>query len=319
MASELPPSLAPDRAAVAADRSRRLQIALTLNLAIVVAQLVFGVVSGSLGLLADAAHNLTDVAAIGASLVAVRWSARRPTATRSFGYHRGTVLAAQANAAAILAVTLLLAVEAIRRLGDPGEVEGGIVFAVAAISAVVNGLAVAVVHERGHGHAHGHAHGDINMRSAKLHLLSDALASLGVAAVGLVMLLTDGSEWLDPAVSLVIGALIAVQAIGLFREAADVLLESTPQNIDVADVAAAMEQVPGVEAVHDLHVWSLSTDVRALSAHLVLAGHPTLEEAQLVGGAVKAIIGPRYAIAHATLELECEACLDVGPWCPIEE
>jgi cobalt-zinc-cadmium efflux system protein len=315
MTSERPSERAADHAPGTADRARRLQIALTLNLAIVVAQVVFGVVSGSLGLLADAAHNLTDVAAIGASLVAVRWSARRPTATRSFGYHRGTVLAAQANAAAILAVTLLLAVEAIRRLGDPGEVEGGIVFAVAAVSAMVNGLAVVVVHERGH--AHGHS--DINMRSAKLHLLSDALASLGVAAVGLVMLLTDGSEWLDPAVSLAIGALIAVQAIGLFREAADVLLESTPQNIDVADVAAAIEEVPGVDAVHDLHVWSLSSDVRALSAHLVLAGHPTLEEAQLVGGAVKAVIGPRYAIAHVTLELECEACLDVGPWCPIEE
>lgn len=302
-----------DHATLAADRSRRLQIALALNLTIVVAQLAFGVVSGSLGLLADAAHNLTDVAAIGASLVAVRWSARRPTAVRSFGYHRGTVLAAQANAAVILAVTVLLAVEAVRRLGDPGEVEGGIVFAVAAASAVVNGIAVAVVHER------GHDHGDINMRSAKLHLLSDALASVGVAAAGLVMVLTGGSEWLDPAVSLAIGALIAVQAIGLFREAADVLLESTPQNIDVADVTAAMEQVPGVEAVHDLHVWSLSSDVRALSAHVVLAGHPTLEEAQLVGGAVKAIIGPRYAIAHATLELECEACLDAGPWCPMDE
>lgn len=316
-------------------RQQRLGLALAANLVIVVAQVVFGLAAKSLGLLADAGHNMTDVAAVGLSLVAVRWATRAPTEDRSFGYHRGTILAALANAAGILTVTVVIAFEAVRRLQHPQSVHGGLVVVVALVAFVINGAAALLLSEghpghahggggNGHdGHGHGHGHGgsgddrDLNMRSAVLHMASDAGASLGVAAAGAVILVTGRYLWLDPAVSLAIGALIAWHAMKLLRASVDVLLESTPAGLDLSQLAAAMADVTGVEAVHDLHVWSLSSEVRALSAHVVLDGHPTLEEAQVVGGRVKANIGPAWRIAHATLELECEACEDVGDPCAI--
>jgi len=162
-----------------------------------------------------------------------------------------------------------------------------------------------------HEHArHGHGGGDLNMRSALLHMAGDALASLGVAIAGLVILVTGRYDWLDPAVSIGIAVLIAFEAVRLVRQAADVLLESTPRDLDLGDLSAAIVDVEGVDEVHDLHVWSLSSDVRALSAHLVLSGHPSLEEAQVVGERVKRTIGSPFVIAHATLELECESCND---------
>jgi cobalt-zinc-cadmium efflux system protein len=289
-----------DHQPLAAGRERRLKMALALNAVTVAAQVTFGLIGHSLGLLADAAHNLTDVAAIGLALVAVRMTTRRPTVERSFGYHRSTVLAAQANGVIVLAVTLGIAVEAARRFAHPGPVHGGIVLAVAGVALVANTAAALAVHDGTH---------DLNMRSAMLHLVGDAAASAGVAGAGLVMLLTGGARWLDPAVSLAIGALIAWEAVRLLRQAVDVLLESTPGGMDLAELAAVMTAVAGVEGVHDIHVWSLSSDVRALSAHLVMAGHPTLEEAQAVADEVKRAVGT-FAISHATLELECESCDD---------
>lgn len=303
-------------------REVRLRLALGLNVAIVAIQVVFGLAANSLGLLADAGHNLTDAAAVGASLVAVRLARRRPTSERSFGYHRGTILAAQANAATILAITVLIVYEGIRRLVHPETVSGGVVVVVAVGAAAAN-LVAALALREGHAHPHGgHDHdegeGDLNMRSALLHMAGDALASIGVAAAGAVILLTGRFDRLDPVVSMGIGLLIAYQAWKLMRASTDVLLESTPAGLDLRQLTSAMATVPGVEQVHDLHVWSLSSDVRALSAHLVLSGHPTLEEAQTVGEAVKAAVTGRYRIAHATLELECESCSDDGDWCAID-
>jgi cobalt-zinc-cadmium efflux system protein len=291
-------------------------LALGLNVVIVVAQIVFGIIASSLGLIADAGHNLTDVAAVLASLIAVRWARRRPTGQRSFGYHRATILAALGNAASILVVTAWIVYEGINRLVHPEPVRGGIIVIVAAVAAAANLLGALAVHENHSGHAHGV---DLNMRSAMLHLVGDTAASVGVAIAGIIILATDGAYWLDPAVSLALGLLIAWQAWKLLRQATDVLLESTPDGVDVAEVSASIIAVEGVEQAHDLHVWSLSSDVRALSAHVVLSGHPTLEEAQVVGNAVKSTIGPRFAISHITLELECESCSTNGPWCAIDD
>jgi len=302
---------------VSTRRERRLALALGLNLVIVVAQVVFGIVAGSLGLLADAGHNLTDVAALLISLIAVRLARRAPTPSRSFGMHRSTILAAQANAASILAITALIVFEAVRRFSHPGHVEGGIVVAVATVGGLAN-LASALI-LRGHDHRADDEHGsDLNMRSALLHMFGDAGASAGVAIAGAVILVTGGWDWLDPAVSLGISALIAVQAWKLLRESAEVLLEATPAGLDLDSLADTMTGVDGVEGVHDLHVWTLSSDVRAMSAHVVLDGHPSLEEAQVVGERVKTHIGPMFRIAHATLELECEACGEPADFCAID-
>ena len=289
-------------------RERRLVIAIVLNVGIVVAQLVAGFASGSLGLLADAGHNLTDVLAIAVALIAVMLTRRPRTGQRSFGWHRATVLAALFNAASILAVCVFVVFEAVQRLGDPQPVEGGIVVAFAVLGAIFNGIAAFVVHD---------GSSDVNMRGALLHLISDALTSVAVAVCGLVMLLTDSYYWLDPAIALVISVLIAWQGWRLARAALDILLESTPEGLDPEAVTSAIEAVDGVDAVHDFHVWSLSSEMRALSAHVVVSGHPTLEEAQVVGARVKAVLAHDFAIAHATIELECEPCAD-DPHCEAE-
>jgi cobalt-zinc-cadmium efflux system protein len=284
-------------------------VALGLNAVLVVAQVVFGAVAHSLGLLSDAGHNLADVAAVLTSLIAVRWARRAPTAERSYGYHRGTILAALVNATSILAITVFLLWEGVARLRAPEPVEGGVVVIVALVAFVVNAASARLVHEHG-----GH---DLNMRSALVHLVGDAVASLAVAAAGAVILVTGGWFWLDPAASMVVAVLIGVEAFRLVRSAAEILLESTPRDVDVDALGRTVSGVAGVESVHDLHVWSLSSDVRALSAHVVLSGHPSLEEAQVVGERVKAAIASPFAISHTTLELECEPCADGDADCVV--
>ena len=282
-------------------RERRLAIVIVLNVAIVAAQAVTGVVAGSLGLLADAGHNLADVGAVALSWWAIRLSRRRPTQSRSFGWHRSTVLAAQANAAAILAVTAIIAFEAVRRLNDPSEVRGGVVMIAALVALAGNAVSVMLLRD---------SHHDLNMRSALLHMVSDVAASAGVAVAGLVILLTDGNFWIDPVVSLGVGLLITREAVRLLRATTDVLLEATPAGLDLAVLVEAVAADPGVDDVHDVHAWALSSDVHALSAHLVMTGHPTLEEAQVVGDRIKRLMAERFRISHATLELECESCMD---------
>ena len=290
-------------------RSRRLAVALVLNVVLVVTQVVYGLVAHSLGLLSDAGHNLTDVAAVLTSLIAVRWAKRAPTPSRSYGFHRSTILAALANAASLLAVTAFIVVEGISRLRHPRPVQGGIVVAVALVAFLINAGSALILEHRS---------SDLNVRSALLHMVGDAVASLGVAVAGLVILLTDGSYWLDPLVSIALGLFIAWKAFAILGQAADVLLESTPKDLDLAELARTVTGVDGVENIHDLHVWSLSSEVRALSAHLVLTGHPTLEEAQAIGDEVKRTVARPFAVAHATFELECEPCLPGDPGCPME-
>jgi cobalt-zinc-cadmium efflux system protein len=255
----------------------------------------------------------------------VRIARRQATEAKSFGYHRATTLAAQANAAAILVVCVVITVEAIRRLADPAVVKGGPVIAVAVIAAFVNFGAAFLLHGDHHSGAaagepgQGDLPRDLNMRSALLHMLADGAVSVGVAIVGVVILATGGWYWLDPIVSLVISVVIGVQGWQLLRATADILLEGTPEGLDVAAMVNAMVAVDGVESVHDVHCWTLSTELRALSAHVVVGGQPTLEQAQAVGSRVRAAIGPAFRIAHATLELECQECAVAGQTCYLGE
>ena len=296
------------RGAIDKRRQRRLTLVLILNLGIVLGEGAAGILAGSLGLLADAAHNLTDVVGVAAALIAVIWTRRPPTDQQSYGYHRGTVLAAQANAALILAATALILYEGTRRLVDPTAVEGGVVVIVGTVALVANGFSALLLWEREE---------DLNMRAALLHMAADAAASVGVVLAGAIILLTGGFARVDPIISLGIALLIGWQAWRMLWATGEVLLESTPKGVSVQDLSSAIERVSGVDEVHDLHVWSLSSDVRTLSAHLILAGHPTLEEAQATATSVKSAISDPFRIAHATLELECEGCIDDGSWCTI--
>ncbi len=280
-----------------------------MNAGLVVAQVVFATVAHSSGLLADAGHNLTDVGALALSLVAVRLALQPPSAARSFGNHRATILAALANAALIAMVTVLIVVASIHRFGHPEHVRAGIVVVVASFGLVVNGLAALVLRDRSN---------DLNMRSALLHMVGDALASLAVIVAAVALLFVPSSTWLDPASALAVAAIIVYQASGVFKDSVAVLLESTPSDVDLPELTATMAAVDGVGEVHDLHVWSLSSEMRVLSAHLVLTGHPTLEEAQVVGDQVKTAIAGPFSIAHSTLELECERCNDDQDPCRME-
>jgi cobalt-zinc-cadmium efflux system protein len=286
---------------LATSRTRRLVVALGLNIALAGVQLAGGLVAHSVGLLSDAGHNITDVAGVGMSLLAVRWATRPRSPSHSFGYHRGPILAALGNAAVIAVITVAIVVESVLRLLHPHAVHGGLVVIVAAVAFVTNGLAALTLRERGR---------DLNMRSAALHMGGDALGSLAVLGSGAVLVANPSLTWADPTASLVVALIIVVEAYRLLRASLDVLLESSPADVDLTELTAVMGQVPGVAEIHDLHVWSLSSDVRALSAHVVLTGHPTLEQAQVVGDRVKSAIGGPFTIAHTTLELECERCID---------
>lgn len=289
-------------------RARRLRLALGLNLGLVVGQVVVGAAANSLGLLSDAGHNLADAAAVVASIVAIRLSGRSATPERSYGLHRATILAALGNAAGVLAVALLIAYEGVRRAMHPEPVSGALVVAAASLALVANAGSAVALRDRSR---------DLNMRSALLHAWGDTLAALGVVAAGAVILATGHLQVLDPAVSIGIALLIAIQAWRLLRACVEVLLEATPEGMDLDLLVVTMGGVSGVDSVHDLHVWSLSSEVRAMSAHLVLAGHPSLEEAQVVGERVKREVATRFAISHSTLELECEQCPTTTP-CAIE-
>jgi cobalt-zinc-cadmium efflux system protein len=292
------------------DRTRRLAVSLALNAGLVVVQIGFGVMAHSTGLLADAGHNLADVGALTLSLVAVRLVLHPPSAERSFGNHRATILAALANASLIAVVTVLIVIESVHRLGHPEHVHAGVVVAVASFGLLVNGAAAVVLRD---------GTGDLNMRSALLHMMGDALASLAVVLAGVLLIFVPSADWLDPVSALVVAAIIIYQASVVFRVSIAVLLESTPSDLDLGALTVTMAGVPGVGEVHDLHVWSLSSEMRVLSAHMLLTGHPTLEEAQVVGEHVKQAIAAPFAIAHSTLELECERCNDDQDPCRMED
>jgi cobalt-zinc-cadmium efflux system protein len=291
------------------DRTRRLAISLVLTAVLAVVEIGFGVVAHSSGLLADAGHNFSDLGALVLSLVAVRLALRPPNAARSFGNHRATILAALANAALIAIVTVLIVLDSFHRLGHPEHVRAGLVIVVASFGLVVNGVAALVLRDGSN---------DLNMRAALVHMAGDALASLAVVVAAVILLFVPSATWLDPVSALTVAAIIVVQAFRVFRSSVAVLLESTPPDLDLAQLTAAMAGVSGVGEVHDLHVWSLSSEMRVLSAHMVLTGHPTLEEAQAVGDQVKAAIAAPFGISHTTLELECERCNDEEDPCRME-
>jgi len=284
-------------------RSRRIVLALVVDLSLVVGEALGGVFAHSAGLLATAGHDLADAAALGVALVAIRLTLRPATSSKSFGYHRATILAALANATALLVVTVGVALLAIYRIHRPTHVSGGLVVIVASAGLVGNGAAFALLRDGSH---------DLNLRAAALHFAGDALAALGVIVSGAVIFATGSYFVLDPLVSLFIAVLIGAEAWRLVRASVDVLLEATPSDLDIAALTAAIAATPGVTEVHDLHCWSLSGEVRALSAHVVLDGHPSLEDAQVVGDRVKTRVGEHFHVAHATLELECEPCAPDG-------
>lgn len=281
-------------------RTRALRLTLLANAGFLVVEVVAGVATGSLALLADAAHMASDVVALVIALVAQQLLGRPATDRHTYGLQRAEVLGAQANGIGLVVVAAWIVVTAVPRLGDPSEVHGGGLLVVAALGLVVNLVSVVVLRR---------AAGDsLNMRGAVLHMGLDAIGSVGAMVAGVAAL--AGSDRVDPAVSILVAALVLWSAWGLLRATAHVLLEGTPRGVDPDVVADALLGATGVAAVHHLHVWSLASDVPALSAHVVLEGEQTLHDAQAAGGRLKELLEHRFGITHATLELECHPCDD---------
>jgi cobalt-zinc-cadmium efflux system protein len=271
---------------------RAFALGIALNLAYVAAEAAFGAISGSLALLADAGHNLGDVLALGLSWGAAVLSRRRPSHRFTYGLRSSSILAALANAIILLVVTGGIAWEALWRLSHPIPVAGGTVVWVAGIGIIVNG-ATALLFASGRER-------DLNLKSAFLHMAADAVVTAGVVMSGIAIALT-GLYRLDPAVSLVVSAVIVYTTWDLVRQAIGLALDAVPQGIDAAAVRAHLSARPGVAAIHDLHIWGMSTTETALTCHLVMpGGHPG--DAALTGVARE--LEERFGIHHATIQIE---------------
>jgi len=274
------------------DFGRAFAIGIALNGAYVIGEAVYGFLGNSLALLADAGHNAGDVVSLGLAWLAAWLSGKAPSARYTYGLRSSSILAALANALLLAVVTGGIAWEAVLRLMQPESTAGVTMMVVAAVGIVING-ATALMFASGRER-------DLNVRSAFLHMASDALVALGVVATGAAILAT-GWLWLDPAISLVIGAVIVWGTWSLLREALALALAGVPQGVDRGGVAAYLAALPGVTEVHDLHIWGMSTTETALTAHLVRPG-AALDDALLAEACGE--LKRRFAIHHATLQIE---------------
>jgi cobalt-zinc-cadmium efflux system protein len=244
---------------------------------------------------------ISDVVALAMAYAALRIALRPPTETHTFGFGRTEVLVAEANGVLLLASAAVIVFEAIRRLDNPEPITAAGVLVIGVVGLLVNGGSALIVGQ--------HAHGNLNMRGALWHLASDALGSVAVIVAGIGAAVFD-TDRLDSIASLFIAVLIVVGAWRLLRDATRVLLEAVPADLDAAAVRAALCDEPGVDAVHHLHLWTTGSEHAALSAHIVLGGEMTLHTAQLRAGELKHMLVERFGIDHATLEVECHACVD---------
>ena len=283
----------------------RLRLSLGLTLAVLLIELGGGLLSHSLALLSDAGHVLTDVFALGLAWFAVEQSKRPADKRRSYGYQRVGILAALVNAATLIVVVGAIAVEAVRRLMAPEPVQGGMVVATALVAIAINAFVILTL--RGSG-------SNLNLRAALLHVTGDVAASAGVVVAGVVILFT-GWLYIDPLLSLGIAALIAYSAWGIVRETVNLLMEGTPREIDLAEVTRQITRTPRVTGVHDLHVWSLSSNETALSCHVVV-GDISLGDAEHVVRDLEHRLCDGLAIGHTTIQVEsCHPCGEIhhGP------
>jgi cobalt-zinc-cadmium efflux system protein len=284
-----------------ADFGRAFAIGIALNLAYVVIEAGYGLYAGSLALIADAGHNLGDVLALALAWGAAMLGRRGPSDRFTYGFGSSSILAALANALILLVVTGGVAWEAILRLTHPVAVAGAIVAWVAGVGIVVN-AATALLFMRGRKH-------DLNLRSAFLHMAADALVALGVVAAGIVITAT-GWLWLDPTVGLVISAVIVYGTWDLVKQALRLALDAVPPSVDAGAVRGFLAAVPGVTALHDLHIWGMSTTETALTCHLVMpGGHPGDEALAHLAHKLE----DEFGISHTTLQIELgdgsEACV----------
>jgi len=285
--------------------SKVLRVSLVVTLAYIVLLAVAGVRAHSLALLSEAGHNLSDFVALLLSLVAVYLESRPPSATKTYGWHRAGVLAALVNAGSLVVVSFLIFYEAFWRLQNPEHVRAGVMIWVAAAGVVMNGVIALLLFRSGR---------DVNIRSALLHEIGDTVSTAAVIVGGWVILAT-GQYWIDSALSFGIGALILWSGFGICRETLNILLEGTPRGIRLDRVEAAMRAVEGVNDVHDLHVWNIGSETRALSCHISIEDIPPSVSERILRD-VKQRLHEEFRIDHTTIQFEHVIC-EVAHGCVI--
>jgi cobalt-zinc-cadmium efflux system protein len=286
---------------------RRLKITLAIVLSVMVAEILGGIYSGSLALLGDAGHMLVDTLALGLSLFAMKIARRPATATKTFGYHRFEILAALANGTILVLVSAYIFYEAYQRFLEPSSVKTPLMLAIATIGLFANLGGVILLKKA--------SQRSLNVKAAFWHIIGDTISSVGVIIAGIVILFT-GWYVADAIVAVIIGVIILWGAVRIVRESADILLEAVPKHIETARVIDAIQNVPGVNEIHDIHIWTITSDIYALSAHLVIDDQMVSKSVDIVRG-VRQELAQRFNISHTTLQLECESC-PAGIVCEID-
>ncbi len=286
----------------------RLRLSITLTFLFVALEAVVGLRSNSLALLSDAGHNVTDGLALGLSWYAITIARRPPNPSKTYGYHRVGILTALFNSMTLLVIAAFIFWEAYRRFVQPAPVESGPMMAVALCGLFMNTVIALWLR--------GEAAHSVNMRSAFIHMVGDALSSAGVVVAGAVIYFTHW-YYADPIVSLLIGGFIVYSSWGIILETINVLLEGTPRGLDVDEMAGSMQRISGVMDVHDLHVWTIADGMNALSCHLRIL-EADISRASSVVGEVKTLLAERYQVRHSTIETECVGCDFTERYCRLE-
>ena len=277
---------------------RRLLIALFIVVSIMVAESVGGFLSGSLALLGDAGHMLVDALALGMSVMAITIGRRPATATRTLGYYRAEIFAALTNGITLVLVVAFIFFEAYQRFINPPPVRTTMMLAVAAIGFIANLATIWLLRDV--------SHGNLNIKAAFWHVVGDTISSVGVIAAGIIIALT-GYSTADPIIAVIIGGIILWGAVMLVRESMDVLMEAAPRHVRTEKVIAMITAVPGVEAVHDLHIWTITSGIHALSAHLIIEDQMVSRSGDIIVTVNRELV-KAFNITHTTLQLECQNC-----------
>lgn len=293
MSNEHPPISEVSRSTI-----RRLALSLGITLAFVIVEIVAGIFANSLALLTDAAHNFTDVLALALTWWAL-WVTNKPANSgKTYGYHRAGILVALVNSTTLALIALGIFYEAIMRFVNPPEVQADILIGVGLAAVFVNLVTALLIRRK--------VEQDLNLKSAYMHLMGDVLSTIGAVIAGIVIRFT-GWNWLDPLASVLIGFLILWNAWGILRESLEILMESTPADINVDQMVIDLQTIEGVHGVHDLHVWSVTKNFRTLSAHIV-TDDISVSASAVIQTNLHELLDRNYGIAHATLQLECEGC-----------
>ncbi len=302
-----PPSPSHSHLGAAAATSSRMGLSILLTLAFVVGEALVGYLAHSLALMSDAAHNFTDALALILSWYAIQAAKQPASPERTFGSHRAGILAALVNALTLVGIGAIIIWEAIPRLFDPPPVQSGPMIGVALVSVVLNGVISSWLRSG--------SKRDLNIRSAYLHMLGDAVSALGVVAAGIFVAAT-GNPIADPVISLVIGGVIIRSSWGIITEALNVLMEATPKGIDTAALERSIKNVRGVLGVHDLHVWSVTSNSLSLSCH-VRVSEQSVRSGEQILKSVAHTVRHDYGIAHTTIQVEVEGCDEDEMYCTL--